>query len=108
VPFELIYGYCPEFTIPIDKHSNMPGLDQQLDHLAKVHANAKATLQLSKEKMKEQYKCDKKTAHSFNIGYRGCALYFLFFCVSLSFSHWRLLPQHHTHGCCMDATWTPC
>jgi hypothetical protein len=44
VPFELIYGYCPNFTIPISKHSNMPGLDQQLDHLAKVCANAEAAL----------------------------------------------------------------
>jgi hypothetical protein len=41
-PFELIYSYCLDFTIPIGKCSNMPGLDQQLDHLAKVHANAEA------------------------------------------------------------------
>jgi transposase InsO family protein len=27
-PFELIYGYCPNFTIPIGKCSNMPELDQ--------------------------------------------------------------------------------
>jgi hypothetical protein len=68
VPFELIYGYCPDFTVPIDKRSNMPGLDQRLDHLAKVRANAEAALRLSKEKMKEQYKRDKKTAHTFNVG----------------------------------------
>jgi hypothetical protein len=43
-PFELIYGYCPNFTIPIGKRSNMPGLDQRLDHLAKVRANAEAAL----------------------------------------------------------------
>jgi hypothetical protein len=43
-PFELIYGYCPNFTIPIGKRSNMPGLDQWLDHLAKVCANAEAAL----------------------------------------------------------------
>jgi hypothetical protein len=46
----------------------MPGLDQRLDHLAKVCAYAKATLRLSKEKMKEQYERDKKTAHSFHVG----------------------------------------
>jgi hypothetical protein len=67
-PFELIYGYCPNFTILISKCSNIPGLDQWLDHLAKVRADAKATFQLSKEKMKELYECDKKTAHPFNIG----------------------------------------
>jgi hypothetical protein len=68
VPFELIYGYCPDFTIPIGKCSNMLGLDQQLNHLVKVCANAKAALQLLKEKIKEQYKCNKKTTHSFNVG----------------------------------------
>jgi hypothetical protein len=66
--FELIYGYCPNFTVPIRKRSNMPGLDQRLDHFAKVRADAEAALRLSKEKMKEQYKRDKKTAHSFNVG----------------------------------------
>jgi hypothetical protein len=67
-PFELIYGYCPGFTVPVGKRSNMPGFDQQLDHLTKVCADAKATLRLSKEKMKEQYERDKKTAHTFNVG----------------------------------------
>jgi hypothetical protein len=43
-PFELIYGYCPDFTVPIGKRSNMPGLDQRLDHLVKVRANAEAAL----------------------------------------------------------------
>jgi hypothetical protein len=66
--FELIYGYCPDFTIPIGKRSNMPGLDQWLDYLTKVHANAKAAFRLLKEKMKKQYKCNKKTTHIFNIG----------------------------------------
>jgi hypothetical protein len=67
-PFELIYGYCPDFTIPIGKCSNMPGLDQRLNHLAKVCADTEAALRLSKEKMKEQYKRNKKTAHSFKVG----------------------------------------
>jgi hypothetical protein len=43
-PFELIYVHCPNFTIPIGKCSNMPGLDQWLNHLAKVRANTKAAL----------------------------------------------------------------
>jgi hypothetical protein len=65
--FELIYGYCSDFTIPIGKRSNMPGLDQWLNHLAKVCADTKAALQLLKEKIKEQYECNKKTAHTFNV-----------------------------------------
>jgi hypothetical protein len=67
-PFKLIYSYCPDFTVPIGKRSNMPGLDQRLNHLAKVRTNTEATLRLSKEKMKEQYERDKKTAYTFNVG----------------------------------------
>jgi hypothetical protein len=43
-PFELIYGYYPNFTISISKRSNMPRLDQWLNHLTKVHADAEAAL----------------------------------------------------------------
>jgi hypothetical protein len=54
-PFKSIYDYCPNFTISIGKRSNMLGLDQQLDHLAKVRvcAHNKAALRLSKEKIKK-------------------------------------------------------
>jgi hypothetical protein len=43
-PFELIYSYYLDFTISVDKCSNMPELDQWLDHITKVCANAKAAL----------------------------------------------------------------
>jgi len=32
-PFELNYGYTPDFTIPVEKASNMPSVNQRLDKL---------------------------------------------------------------------------
>jgi hypothetical protein len=37
-------------------------------------------------------------------GCRGCALFFAFLCF---LSHRRLLPQHHTHGCHIEAMLKP-
>jgi transposase InsO family protein len=54
-PFEIVYGYRPDFTVPIGKQSNMPSLDERLDRLADVRKEAKAALRLSKERMKEQF-----------------------------------------------------
>lgn len=67
-PFEIIYGYRPDFTVPISKRSNMPSLDEQLDRLAEVRKEAEAALRLSKEKMKEQFERNQKSAHVFNVG----------------------------------------
>jgi hypothetical protein len=67
-PFEIVYGYRPDFTVPIRKQSNMPSLDEQLDCLANVRKEAKAVLRLSKERMKEQFKWNKRSAHVFNVG----------------------------------------
>jgi transposase InsO family protein len=67
-PFEIVYGYRPDFTVPIGKRSNMPSLDKRLDRLADVWKEAKAALQLSKERMKEQFERNKRSAHVFNIG----------------------------------------
>jgi transposase InsO family protein len=67
-PFEIVYGYWPDFTVPIRKRSNMPSLDERLDRLANVWKEAEAALQLSKERMKEQFERNKRLAHVFNIG----------------------------------------
>jgi transposase InsO family protein len=32
-PFKIIYGYRSDFTVPVRKRSNMPSLDECLDHL---------------------------------------------------------------------------
>ena len=67
-PFEIIYGYLPDFTVPVGKRSNLPSLDERLQHLAKVREEAEAAMRMTKERMKAQYERDKKTAHSFNVG----------------------------------------
>lgn len=66
-PFKIIYGYWPDFTVPIGKRSNMPSLNERLDRLAEVCKEAEAALRLSKEKMKEQFERNKKSAHMFNV-----------------------------------------
>jgi transposase InsO family protein len=67
-PFEIVYGYWPDFTVPIRKRSNMPSLDERLDRLADVWKEAEAALRLFKERMKEQFERNKKSAHVFNVG----------------------------------------
>jgi hypothetical protein len=66
-PFRIIYGYWPDFTVPIRKRSNMPSLDKRLDHLANVWKKAEAALQLSKERIKKQFKQNKRSAHVFKV-----------------------------------------
>lgn len=67
-PFEIVYGCLPNFLISIGKCSNIPDLENHLNNLAKVCQDSEAALRLFKECIKEQYKRNKKTAHSFNIG----------------------------------------
>lgn len=67
-PFKIVYGYWPNFIVPIGKQSNMPSVNEQLDCLAEVCKEAEAVLQLSKEKIKEQFEQNKKSAHMFNVG----------------------------------------
>lgn len=67
-PFELIYGYLPDFTIPIGRKSNIPSLDERLDRMAQARKDASAALRMTKAKMKEQYEKGKRTAHEFKVG----------------------------------------
>ena len=67
-PFELIYGYRPDFAPPIGKRSNIPSLEERLDNLARARKDAEAALRLSKQHMKDAYECNKQTAHSFEPG----------------------------------------
>ena len=67
-PFEIVYGYVPDFTVPAGKHSAIPALNDRLDRMAQVRREAEAALRLTKVKMKEHYEHQKKAAHVFNIG----------------------------------------
>jgi len=66
-PFELNYGYTPDFTIPVGKASNMPSVNQRLDKLRQARKEAEDALKLGKEQMKEDYEKEKKKAHKFEV-----------------------------------------
>jgi hypothetical protein len=44
IPFKIVYSYRSDFTVPIEKQSNMPSLDERLDCLANVRKEAEAAL----------------------------------------------------------------
>ena len=67
-PFEIVYGYTPDFTIPAGKHSNIPALDERLDRMAHIRKEAEAALRQTKLRMKEEYEAAKKRAHLFKPG----------------------------------------
>ena len=52
-PFELLYGYMPNFTIPAGRPMGIPLVDKCLQHLCSLRIDAEAALHLSKEHMKE-------------------------------------------------------
>jgi len=67
-PFELNYGYRPNFTIPIEKATSFPAVDQRLQKLREARKEAESALRISKERMKEDYEKGKKKAHEFQEG----------------------------------------
>ena len=52
-PFELLYGYMPDFTIPAGRPTGIPLVDKRLQHLHTLRIDAEAALHLSKEHMRE-------------------------------------------------------
>ena len=67
-PFELIYGYRPDFTLPVGQRTNIPALERRLDNLADARKDAEAALRLTKTQMKERYEHGKKSIHTFKVG----------------------------------------
>ena len=51
-PFELIYGYTPDFMIPPGRLVGMPHVDKCLQALEKAHKEAQAALRMSKNQMR--------------------------------------------------------
>ena len=48
-PFELIYGYTPDFMIPAGQPTGIPVLDKRLQFLQSIRKDAEAALRLSKK-----------------------------------------------------------
>ena len=67
-PFELMYGYQPDITIPAGRRTNIPSLEERLDCMEKAQKDAEAALRLNKLRMKEAYERGKPQAHVFDIG----------------------------------------
>lgn len=63
-PFEVMYGYQPDFTIPAGGRSNIPAVDKRLDQLKEARVDTEAALRRSKEEMAR----DGKSPREFKIG----------------------------------------
>ena len=66
-PFELLYGYMPDFTIPIGHRTGIPVLDKCLQHLQALRKDAEAALCLSKKWMQTDVE-QRCKPYKFNIG----------------------------------------
>src|SRR5882757_4404250 len=66
-PFELLYGYTPDFTIPAGRPTGIPTLDKRLQHLVSLRKDAEAALRLSKKRMQTDVE-QRTTPYRFNIG----------------------------------------
>lgn len=69
-PFEVLYGYRPDFTIPAGRPTQIPSLDARLSKLREARKEAEAALRMSKERMKQAYEDGKRKAHTFKVGDR--------------------------------------
>ena len=52
-PFEVLYGYTPEFTIPEGIWKAYPSIDQRLEALKYAREDAEAALRMSKYRIQE-------------------------------------------------------
>jgi hypothetical protein len=66
-PFELLYGYMPDFTIPVGRPLGIPVLDKHLQNLQVVRKDAEAALRLSKKQMQTDIE-QRMKPYKFNIG----------------------------------------
>ena len=51
MPFELLYGYTPDFTIPAGRPTGILLVDRRLQKMCSMRINAEAVLHLSKKRM---------------------------------------------------------
>jgi hypothetical protein len=58
-PFEIMYGYRPDFTIPVGLPTKFPALNSRLQLLHETHKEAEAALRMEKCAMKEVFEANK-------------------------------------------------
>jgi hypothetical protein len=66
-PFELLYGYTPDFTVPVGRPSGIPVLDKHLQNLQVVRKDAEAALRLLKKRMQTDVE-QRMKPYKFNVG----------------------------------------
>jgi hypothetical protein len=67
-PFEIMYGYRPDFTVPVGPPTKFPALNSRLQLLRETHKEAEAALRMEKHAMKEIFEADKPPPHIFHPG----------------------------------------
>lgn len=67
-PFEVMYGYRPDFTVPAGPPTQFPALDTRLRELRETRQEAEAALRMEKRAMKEQFEAHKPAPRPFAPG----------------------------------------
>ena len=67
-PFEVMYGYRPDFTVPTGPPTKFPALNSCLTSLQETHKEAEASLCMEKHAMKRTFEKEKPPPHSFSPG----------------------------------------
>ena len=67
-PFEVMYGYRPDFTIPMSPPTKFPALNIRLQHLRDNRKDTEAALRMEKRAMKEATQNQTPPPHDFSVG----------------------------------------
>ena len=67
-PFELLYGYTPDFMVPMGRPLYMPAADRRLTSLHQARKDTEAALHLSKECMKTDLTTQQRKHYAFKVG----------------------------------------
>ena len=67
-PFEVMYGYRPDFTVPTGPPTKFPALNSRLTSLQETRKEAEASLRMEKRAMKRTFEKGKPPPHSFSPG----------------------------------------
>ena len=89
-PFEVMYGYRPDFTVPTGPPTKFPAVDSRLRDLQQARKEAEAALRMEKRSMKETFEKGKSTPHTFTPGQK---VWLSSKDISLSLSSRKLAPR---------------
>jgi transposase InsO family protein len=67
-PFEVQYGYRPNFTVPAGRAPLFPSIDQRLEHLREARKEAEAAMRLAKERLQRDNEIRARRLHNFEPG----------------------------------------